>query len=291
MNFKKIKNKFGFYQIEPKPTKEELKEFYQKKYYQESKGSFEVKYNKAEQVYFRNESITFERIWEMFGKSKNIKLLDVGCGEGYFMKYFVEQGYKAEGFDFSNWGITHHNKKLLKYFEQGDIYEILDKKISKEKKYDLINLGNILEHVLEPLELLDKLKKLMNKESLLRIKVPNDYSDFQMLLLKQKKIKESAWFTPPDHLSYFNFKSLRKTLKAKGFRVYKMLADFPNEIYLSNEYSNYFKTRSKGKECHNSRVLITNFLFNTGVDKYIKYMESAGNCGIGRTITAYVSLK
>jgi len=290
MKYKKIKHKLGFYQVEPMPTKEELKKYYEKVYFQNSKGSYTPTYTSSEKTYFMNEGIASEYLWKKFTKKDKGRIFDVGCGEGFFSRYFQEIGWNVECCDFSSYGIKTQNPSLLKHFMQGDIDEILDNKISKKEKYELINLGNVLEHVLNPLELLDKLKKLMNKNSLLRIKVPNDFSKFQMLLLERKCIKDS-WFAPPDHLNYFTFDSLKNVIIGRKFNINKMLADFPNEVYLSNKYSNYDKDKKKGKECHNSRVLITNFLFEQGVDKYIKYMEAAGNCGFGRTITAFVSIK
>jgi hypothetical protein len=70
-----------------------------------------------------------------------------------------------------------------------------------------------------------------------------------------------------------------------------MLADFPIELFLTNEYSNYIIDRSKGKAAHASRVMISKLIYQRGLDKYIKYSEGLAAAGIGRTCIAFASLK
>ena len=50
---KLIKTKWGFYQYDPLPSEKELQEYYEKKYYQEGLGSYEVVYSQEELAYFR----------------------------------------------------------------------------------------------------------------------------------------------------------------------------------------------------------------------------------------------
>jgi len=66
----------------------------------------------------------------------------------------------------------------MPYFEQGDIMSFLQKSSNEELKYGLINLDNVLEHVLEPRELLLSLKSHLSNKTVLRIQVPNDFSKF-----------------------------------------------------------------------------------------------------------------
>ena len=38
------KNKYGFFEVEKKPSQQELEEYYEKKYFQTGKGSYQKKY-------------------------------------------------------------------------------------------------------------------------------------------------------------------------------------------------------------------------------------------------------
>lgn len=85
--------------------------------------------------------------------------------------------------------------------------------------------------------------------------------------------------------------SLEALLVNRGFSVSAVLADFPIEMYLMNEHSNYWADKSKGKQAHLCRIKIDNFLVERGVDKYIEYMSAAAVCGFGRSVIAFASLK
>lgn len=292
MKFEKQKNKFGFYQVKPMPTQEELNEYYSKDYFQKcTSKTYSAEYSKDEKEYFRNISLIAERVWQKFSHKNKGSIIDVGCGEGYFIDYFAKKGWRIEACDFSSHGMKKHNPQILKHFVQGDIYDVLDNIIKNKKKYDFVNLKNVLEHVLDPLDLLEKLKKIMHSKSLLRIQVPNDFSSFQEFLVK-KKLTEETWFSPPDHLSYFNFDSIKKLLNKKGFSVVTTLTDFPIEVFLFNKHSNYFLDNEKGKQAHLARTEISNFLLKQGgVDKYINYLSSSADLGFGRSIMIFVRLK
>jgi hypothetical protein len=123
---------------------------------------------------------------------------------------------------------------------------------------------------------------------MLRVVVPNDYSAFQEALLERDKTHET-WFAPPEHLHYFNFESLRELLNSLGYRLKVMMADFPIEIFLLNNHSNYAKDRDVGKEAHYSRVIASNYIFEQGIENYIKYFSACVDVDFGRQVIAYVS--
>src|SRR5574344_2419870 len=91
------------------PTANELSEYYEKRYFQESAGLYRNEYNQDELIYFDNKAKVAEYICQ-----KSIgSLLDVGCGEGYFAKYFKEKNWDIKTLDYSNHGISNHNPELL----------------------------------------------------------------------------------------------------------------------------------------------------------------------------------
>jgi len=177
---------------------------------------------------------------------------------------------------------------MLPYFSAGDIFEQVKDGIRNEKKFGLINLQNVLEHVIDPIELLVDLKMMLSKNAAIRIRVPNDYSEFQMALLNSNKTT-NTWFAPPEHLSYFNKTGLKNILHHCGYQILSLQADFPIELFLANDHSNYSKNRSLGKQAHLSRIFCENHLIESNINDYLEYSQAAGKLGFGRGLIAYAT--
>ena len=94
MNYKVEKNlKYGFKNVTPMPTAEELSRFYNSNYY-DSKG-YSIKYTDEEIIH---KNILATEI-EFFLKQKVGSILDIGCGEGFVLNHFDKQGWKVTGLD------------------------------------------------------------------------------------------------------------------------------------------------------------------------------------------------
>ena len=136
-----VKNKHGFFEIKKRPNQEELKKYYADKYYQEGRSSYELSYSKEEIKYFSNKS---EQRYQIIKTISNIgvgSLLDVGCGEGFLLKYFYDMGWECTGLDFSNAGIRKNNPDQEHLLIQGDIFENLTEITNGDKQFDLIFFG------------------------------------------------------------------------------------------------------------------------------------------------------
>ena len=285
--FSLVKNPTGFYEVNPKPTMIELSEHYAKKYYQQNHGSYSHTYSGEELRYFKVCGRLALKTLLRFSTPKNKKLLDLGCGEGFFSDLFFKEGWKVNLVDFSDDGLKRHNPSLLENFLQSDLVAYLDNEKERLKVFDLINLDNVLEHVIDPIKLLGTIKSNMSSDAILRIQVPNDFSSFQNLL-KNLKYTEETWVCPPEHLSYFNANSLKSLIDNQGFDLLSLQADFPIEQFLINEHSNYWRDRKLGKGAHLTRITVTNYLAEKSLDRMIDYQEAAADLEFGRTLTAYV---
>lgn len=290
-NYELIKHELGFLQVSPIPNVTELNAYYSQKYYQNpSVATYSLSYSDDELQLQSEVCKMTNQLFEVQFPNANKSLYDIGCGEGFFMQGLMECGWTVHGVDYSIAGIEKHNPQVVPYVNIGDAISDIDACIQGQSRFNLINLGNVLEHVQDPITLLDKIHKLLLPEGLLRIVVPNDSSELQVLLQNQGYLNYE-WVHPPDHLSYFNFNNLRLVLEATGYKVIKMLADFPIELFLTNEHSNYIIDRSKGKAAHESRVMISKLIYQRGLDNYIKWSEGLAAAGIGRTCIAFASLK
>jgi 2-polyprenyl-3-methyl-5-hydroxy-6-metoxy-1,4-benzoquinol methylase len=286
MNNKIIKNKFGFFELEEKPTKEELSKYYQDKYYQEDMALYRHTYTDDEATFLKNKIRRKHHIISNIcaaGKS----LLDIGCGEGWILQYFYDHDWKVLGLDHNSFAIEQHNPAMLNYFLQGDFYETLSQ---LKEKYDVIWMENVLEHVLNPELLLQQITKIMHSKSLLLITVPNDFSILQRRLFELNFIDVPFWVTPPDHISYFNQEGLIQLCFTAGLKNECNMADFPIDFNLYNEDTNYVKSPSKGHNVHLSRVVIENLLSEISISKSVDLYKILAKMGLGRNITSFFTL-
>jgi 2-polyprenyl-3-methyl-5-hydroxy-6-metoxy-1,4-benzoquinol methylase len=280
----------SFFSADMFPNQEELNSYYKNKYYQESLSlNYQQSYDQSELNNFNLKIKIRLIILEKFlANLHGKKLIDVGCGEGFFMKEAMSKGLSVQGIDFSSQGVLKNNPDLIGKVTQGDIFSIMDKLHRENNLFDVVILNNILEHVIDPLDLLKKSHNLMNKNGVILITVPNDFSDFQVKLLQDKKIDHEYWVKLPDHLHYFNYKNLIEVLRKSDFETIEMISDFPIEWFLANDESNYVIGRDKGKNAHLSRNYIETFINEfQDWEKVIKFWASLAELGLGRNISIF----
>jgi 2-polyprenyl-3-methyl-5-hydroxy-6-metoxy-1,4-benzoquinol methylase len=274
----------GFWELDPKPSKEELAGFYQKQYF-DSKN-FEKKYSDEEFFHKQIPYMEAEQVALEHG-IRNGQFLDVGCGEGFSLNYFSKKGWEVQGTDYSKDGVERHFPEMSKNLATGDTEELLNQFVSQGRKFDLIVLNNVLEHLLKPLETLKVLSSLVSKNGLVRAQVPNDFSKLQMKALELGLIDRKFWIAPHEHMSYFERDSLIKSFQASGFKNTEVLSDFPIDFNLMNPDSNYIQNPEKGKNCHLQRIRIENLLARTSAKDLVAFRRGCGQAGLGRNIIVY----
>lgn len=84
---------------------------------------------------------------------KNIKILEVGCGDGRYVKELIKQGYDSVGIDMVRTGMKDDNIK----FVQGDI-EYLP---FKENSFDVCVLIGVLGYFINPSKLLIEVNRVL----------------------------------------------------------------------------------------------------------------------------------
>jgi len=87
-------NKYECYSLKEKPSVEELRDYYQKKYFQNEKGTYSNSYSKQELQYFYNKiDQKYQIIRRYIHGLETGSFLDVGCGECFTLKYFRKKGW------------------------------------------------------------------------------------------------------------------------------------------------------------------------------------------------------
>lgn len=285
------KNPLGFWEVINKPSSEALKEYYAKKYYQQSLGSYEASYTEDELTYFETKlAQKFYVINQLFAEDvSHVKtLLDVGCGEGYALSFFKKHGWNVKGIDFSAAGVTSKNPDCMENLVTGDVFELLHQEILSGHTYQLVWLQNVLEHVVDPLDLLASLKKVLRPDGIAVVTVPNDFSVTQLTALQKTHIQQPFWVALPDHLNYYDYDSLKTTVTSTGWDPLEIIADFPVDWFLFNPASNYVTNPAVGKSAHIARVQIENYIQLQPAEDVIAFWSAMAKVGVGRDLTIFL---
>jgi SAM-dependent methyltransferase len=186
---------------------------------------------------------------------------------------------KLVGFDQSP-GLERARQLGIGTFHKASVWDYLAETETKGGvgAADAIVLVNVLEHVAEPLDLLARLYRSLRQGGTLCVTVPNDFSPLQQAFLKVKG--HLPWFVRlPDHLNYFDFKTLRGALARTGFKVVDEAALYPLELFLLQDLD-YVKTPELGPVAHQRRVTFEENMKAAGMsdvlDHFYRTLASGG---------------
>lgn len=284
--YKKIKSPHGFYSASPLPSPEELKEHYSSKYYEAPKTStYQVSYSAEELKHKKlRAELNIHAISKVSGSLANKTIFEIGFGEGFILQEAANQDMKVSGVDFTDSGLKSFHPDLLPKVYIRDAYSVVDDLIEKKEEFDVCVIQNVLEHVLDPDAMINRIKAILKTDGLLVVNVPNDYSALQLKAIETGIIDREFWFGPIEHLHYFNTENLPDFISYHGFNILDAYGDFPIDLFLMNTESNYIMDKSKGKSAHNARVTIDLLLAEKGLEAYHKFCQALSGVSIGRNI-------
>lgn len=293
-DFTKKVHALGYTSAHPLPSSEALADFYASVYYQDCASStYQHEYSETELQHKRlRADLLLHSIEACSIKGERSRsLLEIGCGEGFVLNAAHSSGYAVTGVDFSDFGIKTFHKDLTRYVETGDAYEILSHKISQGQTVDACILQNVLEHVVDPRDLLLRMKSILGPSGLIAVTVPNDFSSLQSKAAELGLIDREYWFQPPQHLHYFNDSSIGSFAESCGLKLLDLYGDFPIEYFIFHPGSNYVADLSQGKAAHQARVNLDLLVSQRGIEQYHQYCRVMATSGVSRTITAVLGVQ
>ncbi|WP_322522127.1 class I SAM-dependent methyltransferase [Guyparkeria halophila] len=287
-----VTHRLGYRHIEPIPSRETLAAFYRDKYFQQDHGTYKKTYQPLDTRHRENRFRLRQAAIDVLpGASEGPhRFLDVGCGEGWALRWFSDRGWDVTGVDFSDNACRRHNAPLCDRVLSGEVDETLDTLAERQPGgFDLLWLDNVLEHSPEPAALVSQLGRLCSPGGLLMIEVPNDFSVTQQVALDKGLIEDTFWVCPPEHLNYFNLAGLENLAEACGWSVRDAFSDFPIDWFLLNDEANYIADRSRGRAAHVARVRLESAMTDIDPCETLAVYRHLCRLGMGRNITMLVT--
>jgi SAM-dependent methyltransferase len=204
------------------------------------------------------------------------RVLDVGAGTGEFLSYMQDEGYEVVGLEPSSKigekakskGLEVYNKTIEEFVESGG------------DSFDVVTLFHVLEHVPNPVEVIESAYSLLRPGGILVVKVPNEFNSLQVSARESLSL-DDWWIVPPVHINYFDYDSLEAIIQSAGFTVEEKIGDFPMETFLLMG-ENYVDDQDVGSKCHEKRMQFEKSL--PGEVRRMLYKKLA-DAGLGRSAT------
>lgn len=208
----------GLEQTAPLPSQADLNELYEQFY--NFSGERNTRYTRI-RAWFINSFIY--KIWlaidgdiSFHRMSGSGSLLDVGCNEGRGLEFYQSHGFSSEGLELN--GKAAEVARSKGFIVYGSTLE----SFSTEKKYDVVVLSNVLEHSLNPRDMLQHIHRILNANGQVWISCPNSRSWLRSAF-------GCYWINwhVPFHIVHFSPDTLQELLKVSQFEVIKMRQETP----------------------------------------------------------------
>jgi 2-polyprenyl-3-methyl-5-hydroxy-6-metoxy-1,4-benzoquinol methylase len=147
------------------------------------------------------------------------RLLDVGCGLGYFVKRAAAvPGWEAYGYEISPQAVAFARETLgLTTVHCGRVED----SGFAPRSFDVITLWDVIEHIPDPHPLLSYLGTLLTDEGMLCLHTPNATIHLPKAKLKRRlrgMKTELHYLEARDHVNTYTMSTLRRVLAGNGFR-------------------------------------------------------------------------
>ena len=198
--------------------------------------------NTIRQLYLNKDIQYFSLEREIFKSEiigSNLNILDVGCGSGALGAYLISnQNCKVHGFEINS-NIIHLAKKNLTSVIDGNIET--DPIPFEFNSFDYIVLGDVLEHLINPIQTLEKLMKYLNKNGVLLVTTPNvkHWSVSYNLIFKDNWEYRDWGILDYTHMRFFTKKSLTNILNKHNISNFsiKRIIQYPSKSHTINKFS------------------------------------------------------
>ena len=149
------------------------------------------------------------------------KVLDIGCGSGALAAELLKKNCSTTGIDLSSEALSYADEYCEKTI-CGNIEHtssIMD--LIKPESFDVITAGDVLEHMIDPWSVVDKLKPLLRDGGLFISSIPNSAFISQRLKFFFGSItyQEGGGIMDIGHLRMFSFNTAKHLFEEAGYKI------------------------------------------------------------------------
>ncbi len=152
---------------------------------------------------------------------KNGSLFDLGAGWGHFMLAGKELGYNVYGIEISEQPYLYCVNDLKLPVDHIDFF-----RMNEERKFDIITMWDVLEHIDKAGEFLEKCSRLSAPGGYLFLQVPQIDSFFA------KRHKDNWKMMGLDHVNYFGKETITRILEKHGYEVLEIKSSFEIKLFI-----------------------------------------------------------
>lgn len=185
-------------------------------------------------------------------------VLDIGASTGYVLSLYKQKGCIVEGIEPSDhaagiakglYGIDLFHGMFDDYFKE-----------FKEKKFDLVTLSHVLEHIENPLNFMEKVSQINQKY--IYIEVPS---------ITEKFVDEPFGLFAEEHLNYFSVFSLNYLMKKSGYCPIEIKLDYCINERIANGFpmiTSLWEKKDNNYDLNpiiNSRMVLEKYMKNSEI--------------------------
>ena len=150
------------------------------------------------------------------------KLLDFGCGPGFFLSVAGQAGFDAYGFDIRRGAQAEGAKRGIEKISVAARVDVMD----AHAPFDVVTMFNVIEHLNDPGDTLGRLHKLLRPGGLLVVETPDENGLVRSLArmaygatFGRVNVLDHFYELPPHHVYCFSREALNRLLERRGFQA------------------------------------------------------------------------
>jgi 2-polyprenyl-3-methyl-5-hydroxy-6-metoxy-1,4-benzoquinol methylase len=199
--------------IDPVPGEQELAHFYPSRYWWNlSPGPLNALERIYRRVVLRDHLAFVVKASQRLAEHRSpVRLLDIGCGAATLLGTLKKRGFDVWGFDASS------EAAAVARADQG-IQVITGTRLQNAKfpgeNFDIVTLFHVVEHLPDPRDLLEEVRRILHPAGRVVLQVPNIES-------WQSRLCGLRWYglDIPRHVINYSSQSMRQLLSDSGFRA------------------------------------------------------------------------
>jgi len=273
----------GFKHIIPLFEETQKQEFYSEKFYSIEKENYIDNHQRDKHWWLIEYNEKYDFFEESIKDSSTRKILDIGSGPGFFLKAGKDRGWDVTG--------VEPGKLAYEYSKHDLRLNVINEFFCRETyksygQFNVIHLNNVLEHIINPLDMLEMAKSILLPNGIICVTSPNDFNLLQNIAVECLG-KQPWWVVPDHHVNYFNIDSLKTLFSKSGIGILNDATSFPLELFLLMG-EDYIENKQSGKQVHTKRMMLEKNFNAVGKNHFKrKIYDSFKNLGLGRAVTIY----